>query len=183
MIPDEDSGHVSDRGDSSSPPTEAKLETTTPNGEVVEPAEEAVEPAATEKVTQPATEAGEDAEQTGQSPGQAQQIQQSALWRLHPCVRNVVEALTPWFADLHYMLLNPPVQKAVNTTYGVLEPPLGAVRLQIARLVAALVSLRHRPISATLAQLGTLQVLVVSMKCTSSTLIFVTSLTFQQNMT
>jgi hypothetical protein len=181
---------VSDRGDSSSPPTEAKLETTTPNGEVVEPAEEAVEPAATEKVTQPATEAGEDAEQTGQSPGQAQQIgtssavaQQSALWRLHPCVRNVVEALTPWFADLHYMLLNPPVQKAVNTTYGVLEPPLGAVRLQIARLVAALVSLRHRPISATLAQLGTLQVLVVSMKCTSSTLIFVTSLTFQQNMT
>ncbi|CAG0916018.1 unnamed protein product [Notodromas monacha] len=84
---------------------------------------------------------------------------ESGLSRI-PCgVRNVVEALLPWLSDIHRILLNPPIREAVRTTVGVLDPPLGSVRLQIANLVTSLIMLKYRPVSTQLVELGTLRVL------------------------
>lgn len=43
-----------------------------------------------------------------------------------------------------------------------LDPPLGNTRLQVARLVAALIATQDPPVLAKLAELGTLSVLLVS---------------------
>jgi serine/threonine-protein phosphatase 6 regulatory subunit 3 len=53
-------------------------------------------------------------------------------------------------------------KNAVRTTAGVLDPPLGNTRLQVARLLAALIATQDMEIHARLAELGTLNVLLVS---------------------
>jgi serine/threonine-protein phosphatase 6 regulatory subunit 3 len=50
----------------------------------------------------------------------------------------------------------------VRTTAEVLDPPLGNTRLQVARLIVALIATQDPTVHANLAQLGTLNVLLVS---------------------
>ena len=51
---------------------------------------------------------------------------------------------------------------AVRTTVGTLDPPLGSTRLQVARLISALIATNNAAINQELANLGTLEVLLVS---------------------
>ena len=48
------------------------------------------------------------------------------------------------------------------TTVGTLDPPLGNARLQVAKLIAAVLATNSATINAELATIGTLQVLLVS---------------------
>ena len=52
--------------------------------------------------------------------------------------------------------------KPMLTTIGTLDPPLGNSRLQVAKLIAAVLATNSDTINAELANLGTVQVLLVS---------------------
>ncbi|XP_043192115.1 serine/threonine-protein phosphatase 6 regulatory subunit 3-like isoform X2 [Amphibalanus amphitrite] len=75
-------------------------------------------------------------------------------------VQAVADALLPRLADCHRLLLEPPPRPAVPTTCGRLEPPLGATRLQVARLTTALLAANRHPVNCRLAQLGTIDLLL-----------------------
>lgn len=51
----------------------------------------------------------------------------------------------------------------MRTTVGTLDPPLGNTRLQVARLISALVATNNPAVNQELANLGTLEVLLVRM--------------------
>ena len=50
----------------------------------------------------------------------------------------------------------------METTFGVLDPPLGKVRLNIAALIATAVCTNRNVINKALAQTGTINILLVS---------------------
>ena len=52
--------------------------------------------------------------------------------------------------------------RAMPTTIGTLEPPLGNTRLQVARLIAALLLTNTHTVNKELCQLSTLKTLLVS---------------------
>lgn len=81
--------------------------------------------------------------------------------RLAHGVSNVLLAVTPRLKDLHSLLTDPPLQRfnTMPTTIGNLEPPLGNTRLQIARLVSALVLTNTHSVNVELANLGTIGIL------------------------
>ena len=76
-------------------------------------------------------------------------------------VQAVTEALLPRLADCHRALQQPPPRPAVPTTCGRLDPPLGGTRLQLARLTTALLAANRHPVNCRLAQLGTVDLLLV----------------------
>jgi serine/threonine-protein phosphatase 6 regulatory subunit 3 len=49
----------------------------------------------------------------------------------------------------------------VRTTVGALDPPLGNTRLQVAKLIAALLATNNADVNKELANLGTTEVLLV----------------------
>lgn len=53
---------------------------------------------------------------------------------------------------------------AMNTTVGLLDPPLGAARLQVAKLMPMLLLTNTHALNVELANLGTLSTLMVSTK-------------------
>jgi len=59
----------------------------------------------------------------------------------------------------------PPQQyySPMRTTFGLLDPPLGNARLQVAHLVASLLARNSHTVNAELASLGTIQTLWVSL--------------------
>lgn len=57
-----------------------------------------------------------------------------------------------------------PQMKPMLTTIGTLDPPLGNARLQASKLIAAILATNSDTINAELANLGTLQVLWVSIQ-------------------
>ena len=81
--------------------------------------------------------------------------------RLAQGVSNVLLAVTPRLKDFHSLLIEPPQQRfnTMPTSIGSLEPPLGNTRLQIARLVSALVLTNTHSVNVELANLGTIGVL------------------------
>ncbi|XP_071113932.1 serine/threonine-protein phosphatase 6 regulatory subunit 3-like isoform X3 [Haliotis cracherodii] len=82
--------------------------------------------------------------------------------RLTQGVNSVLAAISPRLKDFHQLLLEPPKQRfcAMPTTCGTLEPPLGNTRLQIAKLVTALVSTNTHSVNVELANLGTTRILL-----------------------
>ncbi|KAK0177465.1 hypothetical protein PV328_001516 [Microctonus aethiopoides] len=72
----------------------------------------------------------------------------------------VQNATLPYLEKLQNLLLNPPPKKAVKTTAGLLEVPLGNTRLHIAKLLTALLSIANIKVFEKLAHLGTFQTLL-----------------------
>ncbi|XP_050390728.1 serine/threonine-protein phosphatase 6 regulatory subunit 3 isoform X2 [Patella vulgata] len=82
--------------------------------------------------------------------------------RLSQGVNSVLSAITPRLKDFHNLLLDPPKQRfcAMPTTAGHLDPPLGNTRLQIAKLITALISTNTHSVNTELANLNTVHVLL-----------------------
>ncbi|XP_041355125.1 serine/threonine-protein phosphatase 6 regulatory subunit 3-like isoform X2 [Gigantopelta aegis] len=82
--------------------------------------------------------------------------------RLTQGVNSVLAAITPRLKDFHNLLLDPPKQhfSTMPTTFGTLDPPLGNTRLQIARLITALLSTNTHSVNVELAHLGTVSILL-----------------------
>ena len=70
-------------------------------------------------------------------------------------------ALLARLPQLHEALVSPPARPDLVTSWGRRSPPLGATRLQVARLVAALLATGMPEVHARLAALGTVDVLLV----------------------
>lgn len=78
-------------------------------------------------------------------------------------VTESVEGIVQHLLDIHQLLLNPPKQhfSTMNTTVGLLDPPLGQIRLAVVKLLATI--LERAPserINEKLVELKTLQVLL-----------------------
>ncbi|XP_059175019.1 serine/threonine-protein phosphatase 6 regulatory subunit 3-like isoform X2 [Physella acuta] len=77
-------------------------------------------------------------------------------------INNVIAAIIPRLKDFHDLLVNPPKQRysTMPTSVGTLDPPLGNTRLQVAKLVTALVGANMHEVNVELASLGTIQTLL-----------------------
>ncbi|XP_014665056.1 PREDICTED: serine/threonine-protein phosphatase 6 regulatory subunit 3-like isoform X2 [Priapulus caudatus] len=75
-------------------------------------------------------------------------------------ITGAVEALIPRLHNLHNVLEEPPALMPMITTIGTLDPPFGSARLQVAKLVSAIIEINEPRIDAELARLGTLDVLL-----------------------
>ena len=73
-----------------------------------------------------------------------------------------LSAVAPRVADFTELLLNPPAKATVKTTAGVLDPPLGATRLNVAKLVAALLATNSAEINDRFREHNTIDILLVS---------------------
>ncbi|XP_076263224.1 phosphatase 6 regulatory subunit 1-like protein fmt isoform X2 [Rhynchophorus ferrugineus] len=72
----------------------------------------------------------------------------------------VTEAICSRLKDFHDLLKNPPKQTSIVTTAGQLEPPLGNTRLQVIRLLAAIIPSNHTRLYDELKALSTFPVLL-----------------------
>jgi SIT4 phosphatase-associated protein len=95
------------------------------------------------------------------------------------CQSSLCKAMVPRLKDLHDVLINPPKvlalfhyecgsnfcrnlqRAAIKTTAENLDPPFGNTRLQICRLISALIATQDAEILTSLAELGTVRVLLV----------------------
>ncbi|RUS76743.1 hypothetical protein EGW08_015499 [Elysia chlorotica] len=77
-------------------------------------------------------------------------------------INNVIAALVPRLKDFHDLLVDPPKQMYNNmpTSVGHLEPPLGRTRLQVAKLITALVGANIHQVNQELSSLETVQTLL-----------------------
>uniref|UniRef100_A0A0B7APN8 Uncharacterized protein n=1 Tax=Arion vulgaris TaxID=1028688 RepID=A0A0B7APN8_9EUPU len=77
-------------------------------------------------------------------------------------INNVIAAIIPRLKDFHDLLVNPPKQcySRMPTTFGCLEPPLGNTRLQVAKLITALVGANMHQVNVELTSLGTIPTLL-----------------------
>ncbi|XP_010632555.1 serine/threonine-protein phosphatase 6 regulatory subunit 2 isoform X3 [Fukomys damarensis] len=82
------------------------------------------------------------------------------LERSHTVCSSVLNGIEPRLKDFHQLLLNPPKKKAMLTTIGVLEEPLGNARLHGARLMAALLHTNTPSINQELCRLNTMDLLL-----------------------
>ncbi|XP_022101948.1 serine/threonine-protein phosphatase 6 regulatory subunit 3-like isoform X2 [Acanthaster planci] len=77
--------------------------------------------------------------------------------RLAHGVSGTLKAIVPQLPELHQLLTDPPEQDPMPTTVGQLSPPFGAVRLQVCKLIAALLVTNTQSINVELARLGTIK--------------------------
>lgn len=82
--------------------------------------------------------------------------------RITQGINNVIAAIIPRLKDFHNLLVTPPKQKYSTMPQSVscLDPPLGNTRLQVAKLITALVGANMHQVNTELATLGTIQTLV-----------------------
>lgn len=77
-----------------------------------------------------------------------------------PCIRNTVEAIIPRIKDFHDILLQPPEKTDSSPPASASQEPFGFVRLQVSRLIAALIGTGSSEVQRELASLGTLSTLL-----------------------
>lgn len=82
------------------------------------------------------------------------------LERSYSVSSSILQGIEPWLKNFHQLLLNPPKKKAILTTIGVLEEPLGNARLHGARLMAALLHTNTPSINQELCRLNTMDLLL-----------------------
>lgn len=75
-------------------------------------------------------------------------------------VTNTIQAILPRLVDFHDVLINPPLKPAVMTTIGLLDPPLGNTRVEVAKLLSVLVANNNLEINNKLAELDTINILL-----------------------
>jgi len=80
--------------------------------------------------------------------------------RQQAVLEKTVETILPRLGALSNVLQNPPVKPSFRTTYGLLDPPLGATRLALAKLTATVLSTHHPPTNHAVAQTNVLDVLL-----------------------
>ncbi|XP_054159385.1 serine/threonine-protein phosphatase 6 regulatory subunit 3-like [Oppia nitens] len=80
--------------------------------------------------------------------------------RLAKSIRQVEAAILPRLEAFSDLLENPPKQQPIQTTVGLIEKPLGAIRLEVAHLITALLSTNDESIREKLAQMNTLPILI-----------------------
>ncbi|KAJ8985553.1 hypothetical protein NQ317_019937 [Molorchus minor] len=73
---------------------------------------------------------------------------------------NTTQAIRVRIKDFHNLLVDPPYLAPVVTTVGTLNPPLGNTRLQVAKLLATIISSNNEELLSELESIGTFPVLL-----------------------
>ncbi|XP_054275975.1 serine/threonine-protein phosphatase 6 regulatory subunit 3-like [Macrosteles quadrilineatus] len=77
-----------------------------------------------------------------------------------PVTLSTTEAIIPYLTQFHDLLLNPPQKPAVKMTCGQVDPPLGNTRLNVIKLLVALIATHNQQVAEQLVALDTIQVLL-----------------------
>merc|ERR1739838_739963 len=75
-------------------------------------------------------------------------------------LKAILDAILPWLPQFTELLVNPPLLAPMNTTAGLLDPPLGQTRLNVAKLICALLATNIKVINIKLSELGTINILL-----------------------
>jgi len=75
-------------------------------------------------------------------------------------MRNTQDAVEEYLIKFHELLLNPPKQEPIKTTCGVIQKPLGYIRLEVVNLIRALISVNSPRIIMKLVELNTMDVII-----------------------
>ncbi|CAH1119628.1 unnamed protein product [Phaedon cochleariae] len=75
-------------------------------------------------------------------------------------IYNTIQVIKDRLKDFHQLLIEPPKSNPVVTTVGTLNPPLGNARLQITKLIAALISSNNEDLLNKIVSTGTFSVLL-----------------------
>lgn len=70
------------------------------------------------------------------------------------------EALEKYLIHFHELLLNPPKQEPIKTTFGIIQRPLGYIRLEVVNLIRALISTNSAIVIKKLVELKTMKVII-----------------------
>ncbi|XP_072463722.1 serine/threonine-protein phosphatase 6 regulatory subunit 1 isoform X4 [Notamacropus eugenii] len=71
-----------------------------------------------------------------------------------------LKALRQWLAHFHQLLLEPPTQETLRTTWGSLQPPLGNTRLHVVKLLASALSANNAAVTGELLGMDTLNAML-----------------------
>ncbi|XP_049763166.1 serine/threonine-protein phosphatase 6 regulatory subunit 3 isoform X1 [Schistocerca cancellata] len=80
--------------------------------------------------------------------------------RTSKVILSTTNTIIPRLKDFHNLLLDPPHKPSIKTTAGVLDPPVGITRLQVAKLLAAMVGTNNVAVNKEITELGTVEVLL-----------------------
>ncbi|XP_068953371.1 serine/threonine-protein phosphatase 6 regulatory subunit 1 isoform X6 [Petaurus breviceps papuanus] len=72
----------------------------------------------------------------------------------------MLRALRQWLAHFHQLLLEPPTQETLHTTWGSLQPPLGNTRLHVVKLLASALSANNASLTGELLGMDTLNAML-----------------------
>lgn len=70
------------------------------------------------------------------------------------------EAIEKYLINFHELLLNPPKQEPIKTTFGIIQKPLGYIRLEVVNLIRALISTNSPIVIKKLVELETMKVII-----------------------
>nr|XP_020859248.1 serine/threonine-protein phosphatase 6 regulatory subunit 1 isoform X4 [Phascolarctos cinereus] len=71
-----------------------------------------------------------------------------------------LRALRQWLGHFHQLLLEPPTQETLRTTWGSLQPPLGRMRLHVVKLLASALSANNAALTGELLGMDTLNAML-----------------------
>ncbi len=77
---------------------------------------------------------------------------------------DTVQAILPRIEDFTRLLRAPPQKGVLRSSAGALDPPLGATRLSVSKLVVALLSTNNMDINRKFKELKTIDILLVKLK-------------------
>lgn len=75
-------------------------------------------------------------------------------------IEQTQEEIEKYLIKFHQLLLNPPKQEPIKTTFGVIQKPLGYMRLEVVNLIRALISTNSPNIIKKLVELRTMNVII-----------------------
>lgn len=75
-------------------------------------------------------------------------------------MRKIQDVVEEYLIKFHELLLNPPKQDPIKTTFGVIQKPLGYIRLEVVNLIRALISVNSPKIIMKLVNLNTMNVII-----------------------
>lgn len=74
--------------------------------------------------------------------------------------QSTIKVIKRRLKDFHNLLIDPPKKRPIQTTFGILEQPLGNTRLQVTKLIAGVISTNETDVLQELIELDTMQVLL-----------------------
>lgn len=75
-------------------------------------------------------------------------------------IEQTQEEIEKHLIKFHELLLNPPKQEPIKTTFGIIQKPLGYMRLEVVNLIRALISTNSPKIIRKLVELKTMKVII-----------------------
>lgn len=85
---------------------------------------------------------------------------QQSVQQQNRTIQNIEEEINDYLIKFHELLLNPPKQQPIKTTFGIIQKPLGYMRLEVVNLIRALISTNSGLIIRKLVYLKTMKVII-----------------------